>query len=96
LAIAVKRLLDSYFTTDDLKNALYDIGEPVTESKDTLINRLIQVWPEHKKGLKDLLGYLSPQALVAMCQFYKLDDTGNEEALIKRIVKSGIIEPFGK
>lgn len=96
MTISVKRLLDSYYSVDDLKDALADIGEPMTGTKDVLINRIILEWPEHNMDLKDLLEYMAPDALEAFCQFYKLDDSGTDETLIRRVVKSNVVEPFPK
>lgn len=96
MGISVKKLLDYYFTVEDLKNALYDIGEPLSGNKDALINRITQTWKDHNRNLRDLLGYMPPDALDAFCQFYKIDDSGTDEAVIRRIVKSGIVESLEK
>jgi hypothetical protein len=96
LSLSIRNLLECYYSVDDLKFALDLIGEPVSGTKTMLIDRMLDTWTHHRRNLKDLLEVLEIEQLEYMCQDYNLDDAGNKSILIKRILKSNIIDAFEK
>jgi len=94
LGISVKNFLETYYYWEQLKEALELVGEPILGNRQFLVNRILQTWTKHDRNLGDLLEVLPMESLVSICEFYKLDPTGDSNILIGRIVKSGIVGSF--
>ncbi|NIP61278.1 MAG: hypothetical protein GWN01_10240 [Nitrosopumilaceae archaeon] len=93
MGLSVRKLLFEYFSVYDLKDALFDIGEPMTGTKDELVDRLRYNWKTHNRRNYDLLDYLEKDALLLICQHYNLDVTpANEDALRRRIKKARLLD----
>lgn len=93
LGLSVKKLLSEYFSVEDLKDALYNIGESTYGTKDELVNRLASTWKLHNHDNYELLDYLDEEYLLIICTHYNLDDTpANESALKRRIRKARLLD----
>lgn len=93
LGLSVKKLLYEYFSVEDLKDALDDIGEVISGNKDELVNRLSTKWKSHDRDYYDLFDFLGPDVLQMICYHYSLDATkASHGTLKKRIRKAKLFE----
>ena len=97
MGLSVRKLLSDYFTVEDLKDALSDINEPVSGTKDQLIGRLIRTWKEHNRGNYELFDYLDKTSLQMICYYYNLDPTpGSIDTYIRRIKRADLLNGSGR
>lgn len=92
MGISLAKLLNDYFGVNELKDALYDIGELTTGTKIELIKRLMAEWEPHRRNVYELLDYLDEEMLSLFCEDYRIDSDGNPSTLIRRIKKAGLLE----
>jgi len=55
MGLSVKKLLDDYFSREQIQDALRDIGELTSGNKDELVQRLRNNWESHNRGIYELL-----------------------------------------
>ena len=92
MGLSVKKLLDDYFSKDQVQDALGDIGESASGSKDELIRRLLNNWKSHNRDIYELLDFTDETSLQMICYFYALDATpAKNDVLIRRIKKANLL-----
>jgi hypothetical protein len=93
MALSIKKLLAEYFSKEQVQDALRDIGESTSGTKEELVNRLLVNWKSHNQDNYDLLYFLDKTGLQMICYHYNLDPTNsNEDAYIRRIKKANLLE----
>ncbi len=85
MGITFTRIL-SYFGVDDLKDALREIGEIQTGTRQELAKRVYSKWVTYNRKVEDLLDFLDKDTLADMCYDHNLDDKGSIEILKRRII----------
>jgi len=89
MELSVKKLLDEYFSKEQTRDALRDIGEPVSGNKDRLAWLLRDNWESYNRDIYELLDFTDIDSLEMKCHHYKLDATFKEkDALMGRIEKA--------
>ena len=91
MGTSLAKFLNDYFSVEDLKDALSEIGELTTGTKIELIKRLMSQWEPHRRNRYDLLDHLDEEMLSYFCQDYKIDHKGNASTLKRRIKKEGLL-----
>lgn len=92
MSLSTKKLLLDYFTVEDLKDALSDINEKVSGTKEELIKRLTRTWKEHNRDNYELLEFLDDTSLQMICYYYNLDATpASINTYIRRIKNSDLL-----
>ena len=92
MGISLAKFLNDYFTVNELKYALSDIGELTTGTKVELVKRLVVQWEPHNRDKYDLLDYLDEYMLVNLCNDYNIDSDGEENLLKRRIKKARLLD----
>lgn len=93
MRISLREFLGKYFTIDELKDSLDDIGEVLSGTKDELVERLAIKWLQYR-NVYDLLDFLDEEKLIAICYHFDIQySSDSHNALKSRIRKSGLLEP---
>jgi len=92
MGLSMKKLLDDYFRTDEVQDALRDIGEPTSGSKDELVQRVRNNWESYNRDIYELLDFIDKTSLQQICYYYNLDSTHvNHDVLKRRIKKANLL-----
>lgn len=83
MEMSVKKLLDNYFSKEQIRDALREIGEPASGNKDRLARRLRDHWESHNRDIYELLNFTDVDSLDMICHHYKLDATFKEKDALK-------------
>ena len=70
MGLSVKKLLDDYFSREQIQDALRDIGELTSGNKDELVQRLRNNWESHNRGIYELLDFTDKDSLQMICYYY--------------------------
>jgi len=93
LTLSLSKLLSDYFGMTELKDALYDMGEPISGTKDQLVKRITTNLKSHNRSKYELLDFIDETSLQMICYYYNLDATPvNESTLKNRIKKAGLLD----
>jgi len=93
MGLPLEKLLGEYFTKEEVQNALWEIGERTTGTKEELVGDLIYNWDSHNRDNYDLLDFVEKETLENICYFYNLDGSkGNHSTLKKRIKKAKLLD----
>jgi len=57
MGLSIKKLLDDYFSKEQVQDALRDIGEPTSGNKDELVQRVRNNWESHNRDIYELLDF---------------------------------------
>jgi len=87
MGLDVDKLLCEYFSKQDVQDALRDIGEPTTGTKEELVDELTENWESHNRDKYDLLDFTEEFVLQDICSHYNLDDTTADHSVLKRRIK---------
>ena len=87
MGLSVKKLLDDYFRLDEVQDALRDIGESTSGTKDELVQRVRNNWESHNRDVYELLDFIDKDSLVMICYYYNLDPTSGKHDVLKRRIK---------
>ena len=87
MGLSVKKLLDDYFRADQVQDALRDIGETTSGTKDELVQRLRNNWESHNRDIYELLDFTDKYSLQQICYHYNLDATEADHGVLKRRIK---------
>jgi hypothetical protein len=91
LGLSIKRLLLEYFSKEQVQDALRDIGETTSGTKEELVDILTASWKSHNRDNYELLYFLDKTGLQKICYHYNLDATStNLDSYIKRIKKANL------
>lgn len=97
MGLSVKKLLDDYFRADEIQNALRDIGQPTSGTKDVLVQRVRNNWESYNRDIYELLDFTDKYSLQQICYHYSLDATdANHDVLKRRIKKANLLGSSGK
>ena len=97
MGLDVKKLLCEYFSKEEVQDALEEIGEPITGTKEDLVEELSKNWESHNRNKYDLLDFTEEDTLQDICSHYNLDDTpANHDVLKRRIKKADLLGRIGK
>ena len=92
MGLSMKKLLDDYFRTDEIQDALRDIGEPTSGTKDELVQRVRTNWESYNRDISELLDFIDKTSLQQICYHYNLDATpANHDVLKRRIKKANLL-----
>ncbi len=75
MPLSVKKLLDEYFSKEQVREALREVGEPTSGNKDRLARRLHDDWESHNRDIYELLNFTDIDSLEIICHHYKLNPT---------------------
>ena len=87
MGLSVKKLLDDYFRADEIQDALRDIGESTSGTKDELVQRIRNNWESHNRDINELLDFIDKDSLMMICYYYNLDATPAKHDVLKRRIK---------
>jgi len=96
MGLSVKKLLDEYFSKEDVQDALRDIGESTSGTKDELVQRLRSNWESHNRDIYELLDFTEEDSLHMICYHYRLDPTPADHGVLKRRIKKANLLGTGK
>ncbi len=97
MGLSVKKLLDEYFSKEDVQDALRDIGESTSGTKDQLVQRLRNNWESHNRDIYELLDFTEEDSLHMICYHYRLDPTpAKHDVLKRRMKKANLLGSGGK
>ena len=96
MGLSVKKLLDDYFRADQVQDALRDIGETTSGTKDELVQRLRNNWESHNRDIYKLLDFTDKDSLEMICYYYNLDATTAKHDVLKRRIKKANLLGSGK
>jgi len=92
MGLSIKRLLDNYFSKEQIRDALRDIGEPASGNKDRLGRRLRDYCESQNRNIYELLDFTNISSLEMICHHYKLDATFKEKDALKgKIEKANLL-----
>lgn len=93
MGLPIKKLLLEYFAKEQVQDALRDIGELTTGTKEELVNNLVANWKSYNRDNYELLDFLDGDALQMICYHYNLDASdATEDTYIRRIRKAELLE----
>ncbi|PBO85440.1 MAG: hypothetical protein COA77_03675 [Thaumarchaeota archaeon] len=93
MSLSVGKLLLEYLNKEEVQDALRDIGEPISGTKDELVHRLKNTWNFHNRDRYELLDFADDDSLQMICYHYNLDPTpANNGTYIRRIKKAGLLD----
>ena len=87
MSLPIKKLLQEYFSVNDLKDVLNDIGEPVSGTKNQLIKRIITNWKSHNRNNYELLEFLDETSLQMICYYYNIGTSSTSEIGLRNSIK---------
>jgi len=96
MGLSMKKLLEDYFRTDEIQDALRDIGEPTSGTKDELVQRVRTNWESYNRDISELLGFIDKTSLQQICYHYNLDATPANHDILKRRIKKANLLGSGK
>ena len=97
MGLSVKKLLCEYFSKDDVQDALRDIGEPISGTKEELCDELVKNWESFNRDKYELLDFTDEETLQQICHYYNLDATPADHGVLKRrIKKANLLGRSGK
>ena len=96
MGLSMKKLLDDYFRLDEVQDALRDIGESTSGTKDELVQRVRNNWESHNRDVYELLDFIDKDSLVMICYYYNLDPTSAKHDVLKRRIKKANLLGSGK
>ncbi len=97
MGLDVKKLLCEYFSKEEVQDALRDIGESTTGTKEELVEELSKNWESFNRDKYELLDFIDEETLQQICYYYNLDTTpANHSTLKRRIKKADLLGPKGK
>ncbi|MGI9566584.1 MAG: hypothetical protein ACR2LL_06175 [Nitrosopumilus sp.] len=82
MKLSVKKLLDDYFSKEQIRDALRELGDPASGNKDRLARRLRDNWESHNRDIYELLNFTDVDSLEMICHHYKLDATFKEKDVL--------------
>ncbi|WP_316504551.1 hypothetical protein [Nitrosopumilus sp.] len=82
MKLSVKKLLDDYFSKEQIRDALRELGDPASGNKDRLARRLHDNWESHNRDIYELLNFTDVDSLEMICHHYKLDATFKEKDVL--------------
>jgi len=92
MGLDVEKLLCEYFSKEEVQDALQEIGEPITGTKEELVEELSKNWQSHNRDKYELLDFIAEDSLQDICDHYNLDDTpANHDVLKRRIKKANLL-----
>ena len=92
MELSVKKLLDNYFSKEQIRDALRERGESASGNKNRLARRLHDYWEFHNLNIYELLNFSDVDSLEMICHHYKLDVMPKEkDALKERIEKANLL-----
>jgi hypothetical protein len=94
--LSIKKLLDDYFSKEQVQDTLRDIGETTSGNKDELIRRLRENWESHNRDIYELLDFTDIEYLEMICNDYNLNGTSGEAGSLKRRIKKVKLLGLGK
>ena len=95
--LSIKKLLDDYFSKEQVRDALREIGEPASGNKDRWSRRGRDHWEYHNRDIYELLDFADVDSLEMICHHYKLDATFKEKDTWKgKIEKAGSFNKASK
>ena len=89
MELSVKKLLDDYFSKEQIRDALRDIGESASGNKDRLARCLRDHWESQNPDIYELLDFTDIDSLEMICHHYKLDATFKEKDALKGRIEKG-------
>ena len=93
MSLSVGKLLLEYLDKEQVQDALRDIGEPISGTKDELVRRLKNTWNSHNRDRYELLDFADDDSLQMICYHYNLDPTPtNNSTYIRRIKKAELLD----
>lgn len=95
MGLDVKKLLCEYFSKEEVQDALRDIGEPTTGTKEELVEELSKNWKSHNRDKYELLDFTEEDVLQDICDHYNLDDTTADPGVFKRRIKKANLLGYG-
>ncbi len=87
MGLDVKKLLCEYFSKEEVQDALREIGEPTSGSKEELVEELSKNWQSHNRDKYELLDFTEEDTLQDICSHFNLDDTQADHNILKRRIK---------
>jgi len=97
MGLSVEKLLCDYFSKEDVQDALRDIGEPTSGTKEELVEELSKNWESFNRDKYELLDFTDEVTLQEICYYYNLDATEADHGVLKRrIKKANLLGPSGK
>lgn len=92
MGLSVKKLLLEYFSKEQVQDALRDIGEITSGTKEDLVDVLTASWKSYNRDNYELLYFLDKTGLQMICYHYNLDASPtNEDTYIRRIKKANLL-----
>lgn len=94
MGISPKKFLDRYFTSEQLKEPLDDIGLSVGGTKKERIERIVENWTTHHRNWYDLLEFLDWGKLSKVCDEFGISysEYNTEETLRDKIEDEQVID----
>ena len=80
-------MLDGYFSKEQVREALREIGAPASRNKDRLARQLRDHWGIHNRDIYELLDFTDIDSLEMICHHYKLDVTFKEKDALKATIE---------
>lgn len=88
MGLSIDDLLFKYLSKEQIQDALRDIGEPTSGTKDELVRNLKNRWKSYNRDYYDLLDFVDAEMLEAICYHYKLDDSPTSPTGFKKRIKN--------
>ena len=94
MGIRIEEFLDQYFSSDQLKDLLADMGHPVGGTKKERIVRIIKNWTLHNRDWYELLDFLDWDTLSQICDDFNIpySDYAKEETLCNTIEENRVLD----
>ena len=90
--LSIKKLLNDYFSKEQPRDTLREIGEPASGNKDRLARRLRDHQEYRNRDIYELLDFADVDSLEMICHHYKLDATFKEKDALKgKIEKANLL-----
>jgi len=97
MGLSMKKLLCEHFSKEDVQDALRDIGEPTSGTKEELCDELVKNWESFNRDKYELLDFTDEETLQQICHYYNLDATpADHDVLKRRIKKANLLGSSGK
>ena len=97
MGLDVKKLLCEHFSKEEVQDALRDIGEPTSGTKEELVDELSENWESFNRDKYELLDFVDEETLQEICYYHNLDATLADHNILKRrIKKAKLLDSGGK
>ncbi|MGI0057428.1 MAG: SAP domain-containing protein, partial [Nitrosarchaeum sp.] len=73
MGLTVEKLLCEYFSKEEVQDALRDIGEPTSGTKEELVEELRKNWESFNRDKYELLDFIDEETLQEICYYFNLD-----------------------